>query len=56
MISVVIPAYNEERGIEACLTALLEDAKPGELEVIVACSGCTDRTAEIARGFGAPVS
>ena len=30
-------------------------ARPGELEVIVACNGCTDRTADIARGFGEPV-
>lgn len=49
--SVVIPAYNEERTIERCLETLLADARPGELEVIVACNGCRDRTAELARRF-----
>jgi len=30
-------------------------ANPGELDVIVVCNGCTDRTATIARSFGQPV-
>lgn len=55
MISVVIPAHNEESVIARGLRSILEGAQPGELEVIVACNGCTDRTAEIARGFTEPV-
>jgi glycosyltransferase involved in cell wall biosynthesis len=55
MISVIIPAHNEEAVIASGLRSLLDGAQPGELEVIVACNGCTDRTAEIARGFGEPV-
>jgi len=55
MISVVIPAHNEESVIGRCLTALLNGAEPGELEVIVACNGCSDRTAERARAFGSAV-
>ena len=47
--SVIIPAHDEEAVIERCLTALLHDAAPGELEVIVATNGCSDLTAEIAR-------
>jgi glycosyltransferase involved in cell wall biosynthesis len=55
MTSVIIPAYNEEAVIGRCLEMLLRGARPGELEVIVACNGCRDRTAEIARAFGDPV-
>jgi len=55
MISVIIPAYNEEAVIGRCLETLLRGARPGELEVIVACNGCRDRTADVARAFGPPV-
>ncbi len=55
MISVIIPAHNEEAVMSRGLEYLLAGAEPRELEVIVACNGCTDRTAEIARSFGAPV-
>jgi hypothetical protein len=55
MISVIIPAYNEEAVIGRCLETLLRGAQPGELEIIVACNGCRDRTAEVARAFGDPV-
>lgn len=41
--------------IGRCLQALVGHAAVGELEVIVVCNGCTDRTAEVARGFGPPV-
>jgi glycosyltransferase involved in cell wall biosynthesis len=47
-VSVVIPAHDEEQVIDRCLDALLGGAEPGEVEVVVACNGCTDRTAEIA--------
>ncbi|MEP6797580.1 MAG: glycosyltransferase [Lapillicoccus sp.] len=53
---MVIPAHNEERGITRLLESLLRGATPNELEVIVACNGCTDRTAEVARGFGPMVT
>jgi hypothetical protein len=47
--SVVIPARDEEAVIERCLRALLDAAGPGELEVVVVCNGCRDRTSAIAR-------
>jgi glycosyltransferase involved in cell wall biosynthesis len=51
MPSVVIPACNEEAVIERCLRSVLVDQDVGDLEVVVVCNGCSDRTAEIARGF-----
>jgi glycosyltransferase involved in cell wall biosynthesis len=51
MISVVVPAYNEGAVIERCLTTMLADAAPGELEIIVVCNGCKDDTAARARKF-----
>ena len=55
-ISVIVPAHNEEASIGALLRGLVRDAAPGEISVVVACNGCTDRTAEIARTFGPSVT
>jgi hypothetical protein len=51
MPSIIIPAYNEEKSIERCLSTLLRDALPDEFEIIVVCNGCKDNTAERARKF-----
>lgn len=51
-MSIIIPAHNEEAVIGRCLQSLLRGARDNELEIIVACNGCTDRTAEIAASFG----
>jgi glycosyltransferase involved in cell wall biosynthesis len=55
MISIIIPAYNEAGVIARTLAALTEAALPSELDIVVVCNGCTDNTAELARGFGSPV-
>ncbi|TQL47693.1 glycosyl transferase family 2 [Homoserinimonas aerilata] len=47
-VSIVIPAYNEEASIRACVTAALLQTRPA-LEVIVVDNRSTDRTAEIVR-------
>ena len=47
-VSVIVAAHNEEATIARCLDALLEDAQLDEFEVIVACNGCSDATAELA--------
>jgi glycosyltransferase involved in cell wall biosynthesis len=53
--SVVIPAHNEAAVISRCLDALLTGFRHGELDVVVACNGCTDGTADIVRSTGHPV-
>lgn len=55
MFSVVIPAYNEASVIDRCLSAMLAEAKPGELEIIVVANNCSDDTAARARRHGALV-
>src|SRR3954468_3654219 len=55
MISVIVPAHNEEAVIGQGLRALTEGARAGELEVIVVCNGCRDATAKVAAAFGEPV-
>jgi glycosyltransferase involved in cell wall biosynthesis len=50
MLSVIVPASNEEALIGRCLSALLASG-PVEAEVIVVANGCSDRTAEVAQGF-----
>ena len=52
-VSVIVPAYNEEAGIEAGVRSLLASHYP-ELEVIVVDDGSSDRTAEIVAGLDEP--
>jgi glycosyltransferase involved in cell wall biosynthesis len=50
-ITVIIPCLNEEQGIERVLSRM-----PAFVDqVIVVDNGSTDRTADVARGFGATV-
>jgi len=53
--SVIVPAHDEEHVIATCLLGLLAGAEEGEVEVVVVCNGCRDRTAEIARSISADV-
>lgn len=55
-ISVVITAYNEEVYLPQCLKALAAQDYPREnFEIIVVDNNSTDKTAAIARDFGARV-
>ncbi|MFA5296067.1 MAG: glycosyltransferase [Methanoregulaceae archaeon] len=52
MISVVVPAYNEEQNIRACLESLEGQTFPrDQYEVIVVDGGSKDRTREIAAEY-----
>ena len=60
LISIAIPAFNEEKLLPATLAAVSEagaafDARGWEMEVVVCDNNCTDRTAEIARAARARV-
>lgn len=52
-VSVIVPAYKEEKVIVATVSSLLAQRYPGELEVIVVDDGSPDATYETARAaFG----
>ena len=49
-LSIIIPAYNEERHLGSCLDAIAAQSEPPD-EVIVVDNNSTDRTAEIAQSY-----
>ena len=52
LLSVIIPAYNEEARIEQTLIDYSKGlARRGDCEIIVVCDGSKDRTAEIAEKY-----
>ncbi|MGM0767996.1 MAG: glycosyltransferase family 2 protein [Pseudomonadota bacterium] len=57
LVSVIVPAYNAELGLETALRSLAEqtlaNAFPGAVEVIVVDDASTDHTADIAEAFAA---
>src|SRR5215475_7373570 len=51
VVSIVVPAHNEEAVLAANLRHLLASTSAGEFDVVVVPNACTDRTADIARTF-----
>lgn len=51
MISIVVPAYNEEKSISACLDSLVNQKTLYEFEIIVVDNNSTDRTGAIAKRY-----
>lgn len=48
LVTVLIPARNEQAGIESCLTSILEQ-RDADLQVVVVDNGSTDQTADLVR-------
>lgn len=56
LISVVVPAFNEEKNITSCLKALKKQNFPKQnYEIIVVDNASTDKTGEIANKMGTKV-
>ena len=53
-LTVIVPAYNEEEGLEETLQALLRQTVPAD-RIIVANDFSTDSTAEVALSYGVEV-
>lgn len=51
MLSIVIPAHNEESVIGKCLDHLLSGGPVDDLQIIIVCNGCSDNTANVARSY-----
>jgi glycosyltransferase involved in cell wall biosynthesis len=47
MLSVIIPAHNEEAVIGRCLRTLTAGSAADDLDIVVVANGCTDSTVEI---------
>ncbi len=55
-VSVLIPAYNEEKRIRSCISAILTSDYPKELlDIVVIDDGSKDKTAEVAKELGVRV-
>lgn len=55
MISIVVPALNEEKYLSKCLESLKNQDYKGKYEIIVVDNGSTDNTVKIAKKHGVKV-
>lgn len=56
-VSVVVPAHNEEKYVKRCIDSIRESANKfkGNVEIIIVCNRCADKTEQIALESGAVV-
>lgn len=50
MLSIIIPAHNEERYIEQCLRSI-KNQQFSDYEILVVCDSCVDKTATLAKKY-----
>lgn len=50
-LSVIVPAFNEEKYIGRCLESIIEEAGDDVYEIIVVDNASTDRTSQIAKKY-----
>ncbi|PIN79692.1 hypothetical protein COV16_02975 [Candidatus Woesearchaeota archaeon CG10_big_fil_rev_8_21_14_0_10_34_8] len=50
MLSIIIPAHNEEQYIELCLNSIKQQSFK-DYEIIVICDACTDKTYTLAKKY-----
>lgn len=55
LISIIIPAYNEEKNIRKCLQSIKAQEYNGPKEIIVVDNNCSDNTSGVAQSEGATV-
>ncbi len=51
MLSIIIPAYNEEAVIADCLHSLLQQSCSSPVEVLICANGCQDNTVQICDSY-----
>lgn len=56
MLSIVIPAYNEEKLLPVTLESLVKQKTSYTFEVIVVDNNSTDKTSEVAKKFGSKLN
>ena len=53
MLSIIIPAYNEEKRIGKTLDGLLAFFKNKDYEIVVSANGCKDNTEKLVKEYSA---
>ena len=53
LVSIIIPAYNAEKWISACIESAISQTWPRK-EILVVDDGSSDKTLEVAKSYSSP--